>query len=251
MTRLNILVEKEPKICAITCSFTFGTKLDYASLEEKVADAFDIYDASDVFQYPKKQTKTKSQLHVPMPFEVAGRRIFYRCRYQSYESRNQSWRSNFLNQTCFYYTTEQNKKRCFKFFRNNNIHVTGFNDIEDMDNKVMEFYGKLAELITGDIIVPVVANKTLHMVNMTTKFKARFRLEVLSMYFTKPEFKLQVLFEPELYIGMMLTAEDFKLILFRSGSVIITGTKTVEKAMEGYSKLLELLESADTESLLN
>lgn len=245
-----VVIEREPRICAITCSFTFVEKLDYAALEAKVCEAFDAYDESDVFEYPKKLTKVKSQLHIPLELEVARRRVFYRCRYERYQSRNGELRSNFLNQTCFYYTTESNKKRCFKFFRNGKIHVTGFNDLEDMDYTVKEFYGKLTELITDKVFVPTVATRTLHMVNMTIKFKAYFRMEVLSMHFQKPEFGLHVHFEAELYVGMILTAPDFKFLVFRSGSVIITGTKSVEKAMEGCSRLVQLLESAERANLL-
>lgn len=245
-----VVIEREPKICAITCSFTFNEKLDYNTLEAKVCEAFDAYDESGVFVYPKKKTKVKSQLHIPLELEVAGRKVFYRCRYERYVSRNGELRSNFLNQTCFYYKTEANKNRCFKFFRNGKVHVTGFNDLDDMDNTVKEFYGKLTELVTDKVVVPTVEMRTLHMVNMTMKFKANFRMEVLSMHFQKPEFGLHVHFEAELYVGMILTAPDFKFLVFRSGSVIITGTKSVEKAMEGYSRLLQLLESAERANLL-
>ena len=244
-----VAIEREPKVCAITASFTFIECINYADLEAKVCEAFDAYDESGVFVYPKILTKIKSQLHIPLPFEVDTRQVFYRCRYENYQSRNGELRANFLNQTCFYYTTNTNKKRCFKFFRNGKLHVTGFNDIEDMDTKVLEFNTKLAEYI-GKPLVSAVATRTIHMLNMTLKVKKTFKLEVLCMYFQKPKFNLHVYLSLENYCGLMLNTEEYKLILFRSGSVIITGTKSVEKAMEGYARLMQLLESAEKESVL-
>lgn len=238
-----VSVSEFPRICAITCCYKFDTALDYIKLDLSTCDVLQDYIKTGEFVCPTKLTKKKSQVHVPMPFKLHNTTVFYRCRYTSYSRKNGETRSNFLNQICFYFVTLQNKKRCFKVFRNSLIHVTGFNNENDMDATTKEFYTLLSRFVGGDILPTVISSRKINMFNMVFKFSHKLRLEVINSYFnTIKDFK--VIFEPELYVGLMLTGPLFKLILFRSGSVLITGTKSQETAMSAFSTLSDIVMTA-------
>lgn len=239
-----VSVREYPRICAITCCYKFDAVLDYRQLDTSVCDVFKDFTETGEFVYPRVMTKKKSQVHVPMPFKLKNTIVFYRCRYEVYNSRNGDTRSNFLNQTCFYYVTPQKKKRCFKVFRNSLIHVTGFNDVDDMDTTTADFYKLLLQFINTNSSC-VCISKQINMLNMVFKLGNKLILERINLYFQVTNKIFEVSFEPELYSGLILTGPVFKLILFRSGAVLITGTKSTETAMFAFNRLIEILNGSE------
>ena len=244
-----VSVKSGPNICTLTACYKFDLSLDYNAMENMLVSVFQTFDETNTFVYPKKMTKTKSQVHVPMPFKVQDTTLFYRCRYESYCTKSGAKRGNFLNQTCFYYITSQNKKRCFKFFRNGLVHVTGFNDITIMDTATLQFFQSLMEFVGDNATQLRIVSRTINLLNMNLKLSHRARLEIMALYFQRPNSPYHVFFEPEIYVGLMLSCREFKIIIFRSGSVIITGTKSVESAMAAYERLVSLISETESKNL--
>lgn len=245
-----VTVTKPPTICAITCCYKFEILLDYTQLDTCMSEVFKDFHENGDFVYPKHLTKIKSQVHVPMPFKLQNTTLFYRCRYEVYNSKSGAKRSNFLNQICFYYVTPEKKKRCFKVFRNGIIHVTGFNDIDDMDHTTTSFYTLLLQFIKTNVTEPCkYTSKTINMLNMVFKLKNKLKLEFINLYFQTTHKEFSVFYEPELWVGLMLTGPLYKLMLFRSGSVVITGTKSEEVALMAFNDFMTILNQPENSNL--
>lgn len=239
----RVQIEKGPSICAITAAYTprEDLRICFKSMQDWIADKMSSY--YDNFFVPSNSlTKAKSQLHIPLPIKVCECLVHFRIRYIVYAKKGTK-RSNFLNQLCFYYTLPSGKKRCFKLFCNGVIHVTGFNDTEDMDARVVELYRQLHQLVGSQAFLISISDmkRDIQMMNMTVKLTCKFYLNTASLFLSR-HLAWSVSYEPELYSAMVIDSGHFKANVFSTGSIIITGVKSLSALEQAYSDVLGALD---------
>lgn len=250
----HILVHKPPFISTITAAYTVheSKRVEYSALQDFVTDATSEFYRTFTATTKNVLTKVKSQLHIPLPAKVQDCPLCFRVRYIVYTKKGTK-RSNFLNQLCFYYTLPSGKRRCFKVFCNGVVHVTGYNDLDEMDACVSEFYETLHHLVSGTRrdyqgisrhveITNADSHRVLHMMNMATKLRCQFYLSVASLHLSKHT-PWTISYEPELYSAMMVNSGHFKANIFSTGSIIITGVKSAPELCVAYREILETLDA--------
>ena len=225
-------------ICAITSTFKINDEINFTNFSNTIADILDNVLESGDYKLDTKITKEKTQLHIPIGIKLNGHEILYRTRHVNY-TQNGRLRSNFRNQICLYYTNEKKKKRCFKFFCNGNIHITGYNDISCMDSDVVLLYEKLHFLIDSTQLPLSIIEKKIHMINLSFKISININLNILETNIRNKQWT--PVYEPEIYCALVLHTDFFKAIIFKTGSIIITGCKSMEQLQRGFSVLLEFL----------
>ena len=227
---------KNPVICAITCTFKVENQITYDDISNLICKALNNSLEDKNYVLHTKITKEKTQLHIPIGIQLNGHEVLFRCRYINY-TQNGRLRSNFRNQICLYYINDSKKKRCYKFFCNGNIHVTGYNDMVSMDTELKILYEGLHILVGSKESSFTIFEKHIHMINLSFKLSTTINLiHVQNKIYTK---QWMPVYEPEIYCALVLHAESFKAIIFKSGSIILTGCKSIESLHAGFVQLLD------------
>lgn len=241
---MQVQLKEHPFVSTITAAYRPNeTKLiDYTRLGDWVADRLAEHTTILGTDPPRGTpfTKNKTQLHVPLPFVVEGEQLFFRIRYVSYVKRGTK-RGNFMNQLCFYYRTpDTNKKRCFKVFCNGLVHVTGYNSLDVMDTRFTEFYNALFLVVHAHNLHLRVhdAVRSIYVINMTIKMAHTLYLPSASVFLATHINQWSISYEPELYCAMSIDAGHFKANVFGSGSIIVTGVKSMLALETARSQLL-------------
>lgn len=231
------VLKTEPRVTAITCYYTIQDRISYTKLDRCIADL--VESTVDIDTLSSKCTKTKSQLTVPLGYTLDDCTVYMRMRFNEY-IKNDRKRGNFQNQICFYYKDKCNKSKCFKVFRNGVIHVTGFTNEVHMDECVKQFVEKLAMVILGYEEYEVVfVERKVCLVNVSFRLKCGLSL---AMVYQMLQQHAKVIYDPEIYCGLMVHTMGFKASIFRSGAIIITGAKSVEDAKCAFDKCLQVVQ---------
>jgi TATA-box binding protein (TBP) (component of TFIID and TFIIIB) len=236
----NIKLIKEPYITAITASYTFDIDVCMSQLLEYTFTKVDEAMESNSLLLSEKNTKEKTQLHVPLPeITVNGNIVMMRTRYRNY-TKNGRYRSNFRNSLCVYYIDSDKKKKCHKLFYNGNVHVTGYSQESRMTNETIELLKNAFSVIGQDWNDNKIKKSTIHMMNCV--FKISERISLRKLYAEAPS-EWDVIYNHEIYCGCMVRTSAWKANIFSTGSVIITACKSQEQLNTAYSNVLRFLDA--------
>lgn len=233
---------KNPVICAITSTCKINNEIDFANLTNSIANVLnDISEAGQYAKFIHKLTKEKTQLHIPIGMKLNGHDVLYRTRYVNY-IQNGRLRSNFRNQVCLYYMNEFKKKRCFKIFCNGNIHITGYNDMSSMDSELLLLYTFL-HTFTGRCSPAnlSIVDQTVHMINLSFKISKSLNLTDLEKAIKIFSHGWSSVYEPDIYCALILHTALFKAIVFKTGSVILTGCKSMFQLQNAFNMFMSFL----------
>jgi TATA-box binding protein (TBP) (component of TFIID and TFIIIB) len=112
--------------------------------------------------------------------------------------------------------------------------------MEQMDSEVLLLYNDL-HLFTGAFrqVVPLtIVEKNIHMINLSFKISKLLNLTDIE---TKLPHSWSSVYEPDIYCALILHTALFKAILFKTGSVILTGCKSMDQLQEAFSVLSKFL----------
>jgi len=143
----------------------------------------------------------------------------------------------FNNQVSVRYGTKS-----IKMFRNGSVHVTGCKTPGEFVQAVTAVCVAMTEAGIGDIVVE---SFSVLMINIT--FCANTTLRLQALRDKSLERGWQGSYDADIYPGLNLKipvgARTVTALVFRSGNVILTGSKSPAEAVEAHDKLMHLLES--------
>lgn len=240
------MAEPNYKVSAITCSYVPETHFQFSKLNDKVCQVLEKALQSGELALSEKLTKKKTQLSLLLPdFTLDSKQVYFRVRHQAFSRGGRTF-SNFQNQLCFYYKTCDDKTKCFKVFSNGNVHVTGYADEQHMDTSVIGFLSTIVRWTEHPQPIQYTLDnvkKTVHMMNACFKLGRELSLVTLLNFLRRSMRNWDSMYEPELYSGLMLRADNFKANIFKSGSIIITGTRSLQGIQVAHSALLSFFET--------
>jgi TATA-box binding protein (TBP) (component of TFIID and TFIIIB) len=131
---------------------------------------------------------------------------------------------------------EDGKKRAIKVFCNGSFHVTGYSKLEDSIEAVRK------------IIDPPKTISTVNIQMMNTLIKSEYHFQLRELYDAfKHDGTITVNYDPERHAGLHVkvvcpkTERKVTIIIFRTGSVLITGVQNAEELLCGYFKFESLM----------
>jgi TATA-box binding protein (TBP) (component of TFIID and TFIIIB) len=153
---------------------------------------------------------------------------------------------NSLMFKCVNLTTDDTNKmlqsQSVKLFCNGNLHITGVKNITEAlyigevfgiildlvySDNVFNVEGYSVQLVNVCIKLPIPDNNIINLQNTVTTLKTK------TSYF--------VCYNTERYPGIIVKAPNFSLLIFDSGNLIITATKTVEQIREAHDYITTYL----------
>lgn len=235
---------KTPKVSAITCYYTPNESFPYNDLDTLVGNYLEEALSSGSIVPRDKLTKKHTQLKLPLPVNIdvdsKSYHVVFRVRYQTY-IKNSIKHSNFSNQMCFFFLTDDGKSKCFKIFRNGVVHVTGFTNIDEMDFATGEVINKMATFAKEGGNYKFTW-KSVNICMMNVSFKLNRELSLVKLWSTiETQTEWFAMYEPEIYCGLMIDAGTFKACVFRTGSVILTAVKSMQEITIAFDKLIRFL----------
>lgn len=132
---------------------------------------------------------------------------------------------------------ENSKGRAIKIFRNGNLHITGFNKLEEAESigkKTLDMFDEKARIEEVKI----------QMMNSCFRMETEFNL--LELYEEFKQTPHLVKYDRERHAGLQIKIgfnnRWITVIVFRTGNILITGVKSMEELEYGYQEILRLLQ---------
>lgn len=132
---------------------------------------------------------------------------------------------------------ENSKGRAIKVFRNGNLHITGFNKLEDAESigdKILDMFDGTARMEEVKI----------QMMNSCFRMDTEFNL--LELYEEFKQTPHLVKYDRERHAGLQVKIlynnRWITVIVFRTGNILITGVKSMQELEYGYQEIVRLLQ---------
>lgn len=155
-------------------------------------------------------------------------------------------KKNFVNSFILSYHLNSTKKTkggvvTVKVFSNGSFHTTGSKTQKDAC-KAVDRIGTFLNWITKqEIYTPGDYNIDVQLINTNFNLGAHIHIALLENYLQKQN--LSYIYDKENHPGLrMKTANGITAILFKTGSVILTGAKKLSEVMDAYKYILSLLD---------
>lgn len=170
------------------------------------------------------------------------RNIFYKLKtipiYLNKRSTPFEWRvfySDFYNQVSIGYTDQLSTKKV-KVFPNGSLQVAGCADMDDCSR----FVAQLRFLLNMVYKVDIPA-ESFRVVMYNGYFSLNHQVNVYNFIDTLEAKSIQYSYDPDRYAAVKVKLNRVTVSVFVSGSVLVTGTKSIREAMDTYKLIVSLV----------
>lgn len=148
---------------------------------------------------------------------------------------------SFNNCITIYKVIQENKRRSVKLFPNGIIHITGCSNPKEVNKILNEVQGILDEIFPDNLTTPMIEVE-IQLINAT--FKVPHHVDQLSLvekYKMSRKYVTNISFNPETYSAVKANMFGLSASVFKTGSVVLSGAKTLESLICAYDFLNTIL----------
>ena len=141
--------------------------------------------------------------------------------------------SRMRNCVVYKFRISEKRKCAIKIFRNGRLHVTGCNSAQEAERYIKDVLGTIDPAAT-------IVDFEVQMINSNFAFQCAIDLYELARILEERQEPFS--YNKDHHHALRFKADNVSIMVFMSGSVIITGGKTPESLFEAYKKLVCIVE---------